>query len=131
MPDSFKITRGVTARKKDGWWQMRFHDSTRHPKRKEVALGTTEYAVAYQRAEEKYERYRRGEYDPWHHRDRDLPLQEFIETYVEERKGVVTEHTIATSISPRDIQQIVYQDDLSQGARLSYYRKLHALTARK
>ena len=125
---------------------MRFHDSTRHPKRKEVALDTTEYAVAYQRAEEKYERYRRGEYDPWHHRDRDLTLQEFIETYEEERKGVVTEHTIATSISPvrllqeelgeeasirsvtpRDIQQIVYQDDLSQGAKLSYYRKLHAV----
>ena len=55
----------ASLRKHKGRYSARFYDSSRSPKRKEVALGTSRKSVAKPKLRRLEEAYAKGDYDPW------------------------------------------------------------------
>ena len=55
----------ASLRKHKGRYSARFYDSSRSPKRKEVALGTSRKSVAEPKLRRLEEAYVKGDYDPW------------------------------------------------------------------
>jgi integrase len=81
---------------KSGYYYARFFDSSRSPKQKEIALGTTRKRIARQKLTDWEAQYERGDFDPWTDpKPSTLKLSEAIEEFLDDKKGHVKDSTLS------------------------------------
>jgi len=135
----------ASLRKKGKYYYARFYDSSRSPKRKEVALRITRKSAARKELNRLEEKWEKGEYDPWKEGapSENLNAAEAVEKFLDYKQGAIRDRTLDTyqqqlekwveEIPPglmlRDVMEehlrpYLFQADTARNTKVKRYRHL-------